>query len=81
MTTTGAPRPNVSTTTSAPNEQNNDYKTTFSQEEKNQIIEYNVILYKKCNEIIILQYIHSIISIFLVLAIIYVFYIILKRNQ
>ncbi len=87
MTTTGAPAPaqaplpSLSTTTSTVSEQNNDYKTAFSKEDKQQILEYNIILYKKCNEIIILQYIHSIISIILVLSIIYVFYIILKRNQ
>jgi hypothetical protein len=65
MTTTGAPM----TTSSAP------------KDEINQIIEYNIILYKKCNQMIILQYIHSIISILFVSLIIYVFYTILKNKK
>ena len=65
MTTTGAPMTTSST----------------SKDEITQIIEYNIILYKKCNQMIILQYIHSIISILFVSLIIYVFYTILKNKR
>jgi hypothetical protein len=57
------------------------YKTVFSQNEDKQPIEYNIILYNKCNQIIILQYIHSIISIILVFVLIYIFYQFLKKNN
>ncbi len=44
-------------------------------------IEYNIILFKKCDQIIIIQYIHSIISIVLIIAMLYIFYTILKKNN
>ncbi len=52
-----------------------------STSNNNLYTEYNIILYKKCDQIIILQYIHSIISIILVILMMYVFYTILKNKK
>lgn len=71
MTTTGA-----QSTTAVPTP-----STTIVDEKYIQPLEYNIILYKKCDQIIILQYIHSIISIILVIIILYVFYTILKNKK
>jgi hypothetical protein len=72
MTTTGA-----QSTTAVPSPSTN----STVDEKYNQYLEYNIILYKKCDQIIILQYIHSIISIILVMIILYVFYTILKNKK
>ncbi len=66
MTTTGAPPSTTSATSDTP--ETNIYK-------------YNIILYKKCNQILMLQYIHSIFSIIFVGFIIYIFYTILKNKK
>ena len=78
MTTTGAPMVPVTTTVDS------SYKRTFGNNDDKET-EYNIILsnkvYKICDQIIILQYIHSIISLIFVMSIIYVFYTILKNKK
>ena len=59
------------TTTGAPS-------VSESTSDNNSQIEYNIILYKICDQIIILQYIYSIILISFML---YLFYVILEKTK